>query len=897
MIYSCYQKLLFALFFLFFLTQALPAVERVRVETKNGSPEIVVDGQAIRARMFYGGPGSRPIKIEKGQQQISFVFSPVESELNKATMHFRAETKPLRLFFDDILVEELDASGEKVVRKVVGPCRFENGMDDFNKDWDYWPTGKANTTGNIQIVAGEGSSQSGALLFELKAPENNVAAQWPDFHFFHKANLSLEKGKKYRVSFWINSSEATELRIAFYRPGQTFVYLGGGGGDFFDNQVGMSGKSGARFVSFWVNPPWPEPGKEEDWRSIDSLCRRILDANPDALLIPRIQMDAPVWWLNDNPDHEIKWIGTPSKLRRVAAVSSPLYRKAAAERLDIFVRYLENNFGPHIGGYHPAGQNTNEWFYQDSWGPAWNGYSEVDCQVWRVWLSKRYENDTALQNAWGDDSVSLSTVEVPQPDLRKSSIGGMFRDIAVEKSQQSVLDFVLFQQEMMADTVLELAKTVRTASEGKRLSVFFYGYVFEFAPLGTSPATSGHYALSKILKSPDIDILCSPISYFDRQKGGSAAAMTAAESVALANKMWLYEDDTRTHLTPKVHHIVPGGRDGADTVEETIELLLRNTTESALRNFGIWWMDLTQTGWFDDQRLWDEMKRLEEIDEIFLKNPTPFKPEVAAFVDELSMLSVSAPGHIMSRSLVYECRKPLARMGTPYGQYLLDDFLAKKTDAKVNVFVSAWNLSEEKRQNLKKCTKKSGTINVWCYAPGFLDVKKGGSIETMKELTGFELKKTGNINAWAEPTEAGRQLGLNEDFGLKQPIVPLFAVADAEPEETLAVYSDGSAAAVLRKGDAGEWNLFLGPPALTSSLLRLAAQKVGVHLFTKTDCNVYANGPVVMLHGAEDGNVNLNVCRTCRVVDFREGKTIGNGPQLTIPLKFGETRIFRLENE
>jgi hypothetical protein len=496
-----------------------------------------------------------------------------------------------------------------------------------------------------------------------------------------------------------------------------------------------------------------------------------------------------------------------------------------------------------------------------------------------------------LQTAWGNNSVTLSAAEVPSPELRTSKTGGVFRDIAVEKSQQSVLDFVEFQQEMMIDTVLTFAKTVRNASNGKRLVVFFYGYVFEFGALSTGPATSGHYALRKALESPDVDIYCSPISYFDRKIGGSAAAMTAAESVTLAGKLWLYEDDTRTYLAPE--DLFPGGR----TFEATRQLLLRNTAECAIRHFGTWWMDLGSEGWFDDPKLWAEMKRLETIDLLFLETPVPFKPEVAVFLDEASLLSVAAGGNLMSVPAVYEIREPLARMGTPYGQYLLDDFLNGNVEAKLNVFAAVWRLSESQRKLLKQQSAKIGTVNIWCFASGFLDTEKGGSIETINELTGFKMKRIENINAWAEPTTIGKSLGFETGFGIKNPVKPLFTVEDAKPEETLAVYADGSAAVAMRQGKSGEVSIFVGVPGLNSSLLRLAAKKAGVHLYTDQDCNVYANGSALVLHGSADGSVKVNFGKPVTIIDFLDGSILGKGSALSIPLKLGETRVLNMKDE
>ena len=78
----------------------------------------------------------------------------------------------------------------------------------------------------------------------------------------------------------------------------------------------------------------------------------------------------------------------------------------------------------------------------------------------------------------------------------------------------------------MADCVCYLARAAREASGGRRLVVFFYGYVFEFGAIHNGPATSGHYALRRVLDCPDIDVLCSPsdslatrLSYCDYYSG------------------------------------------------------------------------------------------------------------------------------------------------------------------------------------------------------------------------------------------------------------------------------------------------------------------------------------------------------------------------------------------
>jgi hypothetical protein len=453
-------------------------------------------------------------------------------------------------------------------------------------------------------------------------------------------------------------------------------------------------------------------------------------------------------------------------------------------------------------------------------------------------------------------------------------------------TQKALIDFAEFQQDAMADLVCELAHATREASRGRKLVVFFYGYLFEFAPTRLGPATSGHYALRRVLDCPDIDVLSAPNSYFDRGIGGSAPMMTATESVALAGKMWLCEDDTRTHLANSADVAMYGG---AKNLAETQKILRRNVAQEATRNFATWWMDLGAIGWFNEPRLWDEMQRLEPLDRVFLDKRIPYRPQVAAVIDERSILEASASIWTVTETGISAARQPLGRLGAPYGQYLLDDVVRGRVRAKLYVFLNAWQLSAAERKALRKNTRNA--CNLWCYAPGFHDGDKT-SPEAMQELTGFRLVPVSSVKALATPTNLGKQLGLQTPLGVDKAISPLFAGVDANPTETLATYSDGSPAVALRKTSGG-WSMFVGVPGLTSDLLRIAARKGGVHLYTQTDCNVYANGPIIALHAAQDGAITLDTGHRGAVHDALTGSLVGNGPLITLPSKKGDTRVLR----
>jgi len=162
------------------------------------------------------------------------------------------------------------------------------------------------------------------------------------------------------------------------------------------------------------------------------------------------------------------------------------------------------------------------------WPRATCRNAPADLAAWRQWLKERYGGDAALRRAWNDAEVTCGSAAVPTPAARRAAPAGVFRDPAAERP---LIDWAEFQQQAMADCVCHMAHAVRSASAGRKLVVFFYGYVFEFGAVPNGPATAGHYALRRVLNCPDIDVLCAPISYFDRGLGQGAPSMRGSEEV------------------------------------------------------------------------------------------------------------------------------------------------------------------------------------------------------------------------------------------------------------------------------------------------------------------------------------------------------------------------------
>lgn len=824
----------------------------VRVQKTRGGPQIHVDGKPVPPRFFWGSMNSGTIAAKPEWGSFSFEFVPGAVD-GTGTLHFRFPHAAGEVWLADLRLQDA-----KTGEDVLPPGSLSNA-GDFAKTWSQWPAGAANTVGATGVA-------EGALRVVLRDPPGG---SWPDFHLYSRPTLRFAEGRAYRCTFRAKASPAAEIRPALYSvAGGVWSPIGGPPGSFL-SQVALARDAGVDLISFSAPNCWTPPENPVDWTPLDRLCRQIIAVHPRVLLVPRVGADAPGWWLERHPEARMVYEG--DKAAPHSCVSSRAYRADVCAHLEKISRHLLEAFPDRFAGIHPCGQNTGEWFYQDTWARPLSGYDPATREAFRAWLAAR-----------GDPQAAAA--EPPSADERRAHPNGLLRDPARERR---LIEFARFQQREMADHVAAMAAACRRGTDSRKLVVFFYGYLFEFAPVQTGAPTSGHYALSSLLGGGDIDILCSPISYTDREWIGTAPSMTAAESVAQAGLLWLNEDDSRTFLDPrKEEHVQEGG---LVDLEQTRQVMRRNTAQAAIRGFGTWWMDLPGQGWFNDARIWEEMRLLRPLDAAMLDRRGPFAPEVAAILDEDSMCHLPGGSAAFASDLIYHGRAALGRSGAPYGQYLLEDAASGRVPAKLQVFLAAWALTPEERAALA-ARREAGSVRVWCYAPGYLYPDRA-DVAGIREVSGFEARVLPGTKAEAAPTPAGRGLGLAEPWGVKAPVRPLFTVA-ASAEETLATYPDGSPAVAMRRSAKGV-DVFVGVPKLTPELVRALAKLAGVRLVVRGAAAAWAAEGYIAFQAHETGSVVIDTGKRGRVVDALDGKAVGEGPEVTLAAKKGEVRILK----
>ncbi|MHB9134732.1 MAG: beta-galactosidase [Armatimonadota bacterium] len=295
---------------------------------------------------------------------------------------------------------------------------------------------------------------------------------------------------------------------------------------------------------------WLEDGGY-DFSRIDATMAKILAANPSAMVLPRVGLEPPKWWHQRYPDETMLHhdIGNGDAFRFFVSFASQRWREDAAQALDAFIRHCETHFGGSIFGYHLCAGDCGEWSY--AWKPVMSDFSDPQLAGFRAWLRTKYADDAALATVWADPAVTFDSAEISHDRTRPHQVWPRpwcLFDPARERQQ---IDYLIYHSAVVEDAILHFCQaakaTLRAVEREKVVGVF---YLYHPGDIGSTAAfhNSGHHAHARVLASPDIDFICAPESYQERQPGRMYLSQLMPGSVRLHGKLYYNEDDTFTHL-------------------------------------------------------------------------------------------------------------------------------------------------------------------------------------------------------------------------------------------------------------------------------------------------------------------------------------------------------------
>ena len=639
---------------------------------------------------------------------------------------------------------------------------------------------------------------------------------------------------------------------------------------------------------------WTAPG-QYDFSQLDQRVMMVLEANPRACFFPRLYLHAPKWWSRQHPDDLVRWDpgdGKPIPFvhagdKPAPSWASPAWRRDTVEGLRRLIAHVESSpYADRCIGYHIASGSTEEWMMWGANEDQWVDYSPVNTTAFQKWLRVKYGTLENLCSAWNVPVASFESVAIPSKAQRLHTEFGAFRDPAKE---QAVIDFYLFNSDLVADTICHFARATKEITKGQKIVGAFYGYTLQLCG-EQRQQNAGHLALQKVLASPDVDFVCSPTSYAFRQLGGEGTShfMSLLGSVRLQGKLWFDENDIRTSISPG-----PTGEWGKpETVSGDFIQQEKELANVFVHGAAQWWFDVGANR-YDDPALMRRISRLTaNAREVLKVRRTPVD-QVAMIVDEKSLCYLR-PGDPLGAGLLVQQIPALSRIGAPVGHYLVCD-LPRIADRKVFLFMTSFAPTAADRAAIE-ALKRDNRVLVFFHAPGlYRDGKLNEA--AMTELTGIRLRMTTNPTALRITLKPNHPLteGIASDAcGVPQKSSPSF-YADDPAATVLGTLPDGKAGLVI-KPQPGWTAIYSAVPMLPASLLRRVARLGAVHSYIRTEDVVWASRDLLAVCVRRPGTRTIALPRAATVRDLYTGQEIAKDTA-SFEADFGpqQTRVFVLE--
>ena len=361
-----------------------------------------------------------------------------------------------------------------------------------------------------------------------------------------------------------------------------------------------------------------------DFSGFDEDVERLLAACPDAMLLPRVNVNASHGWERAHPDELCDENPPPRDPdHRRVCIASDVWAETVKRQLETFVQHVNSMpYADHVIGYQLAGGATDEWFSLD-----------------------------------GQGSRGLRSRE---------KFLAYCKETGCENSEAA---FYRFMSRITAERIVEFSQHVKHLTDNRLVVGAFYGY-----SIATPHRSSLHHSFRTVLESPYVDFICSPISYATgRRVGVDHSYQLALHSVQLHGKLLFSETDIRSHLTCPVNDSAYYSKPiwFGPPFEETIELLKMHFAKPLINRHALWWFDMWG-GWYHDERYMSFMEKAKALRQRLESVVSEDVCEIAVFWDEEASPCVANVEDIRPVSTMI-C-EALGYVGAPYALYLASDF-------------------------------------------------------------------------------------------------------------------------------------------------------------------------------------------------------------------------------
>lgn len=675
-----------------------------------------------------------------------------------------------------------------------------------------------------------------------------------------------------------------------------------------------------------LNAAWSSDGRY-DFTVFDTLFAQLLERNPQALFLPRIMLDVPLWWKEKYPDELIRCCLPlkPENDRQYRPVitnpeggmlwgiqlqepswASSIWRRDMTAILRAFLRYYEQSpLAARIFGYQIGSGIYGEWHYF---------VSEFMPDI-----------SSPMQKKLGP---------LPSCNDRLVTQFGLLRDPEKEKT---VIEYYRhFHEEICAETILHFARLVKRETSNRVLCGVFYGYQLENVWIHEG----GHLAPEKILRAKEIDFIASPYSYQTtniegrqwwehdvvdgannylgraRGIGGDGGYRVLLESVKRHGKLYFPELDAGTFLEPPPRNpdgnggtavereLCMVGGAGSTTPEGTRRILRRDLGRMFASGCGGWLFDFgpilrTKKSWYADERILALIHKFTIYGDLRRS---------------LSLASIAQTAAVYDAKSFFVTRHWRAEAPFPFGGYNLDFFSLWFMDSQARSFhrlgapmdflyrcdlsaddfsryrllfmVNLFYLSSAEVTWLQNRLRNSGIHVIWYFAPGLIQPERV-DLEQMQALTGFQFRThttPGSLLIRTAIPDADPMV--ETSFGVNEQRWPRFSI-ESEDANIYGYWSDNGLPAFAYAERDGWHAWYVGIAPLPVNLLRWLARRAGVMLWSSEPDIVVATEDIAMVVATTEGFREIALHKEMRHLE--NGDT---GDSFQLQCEYGDVHFF-----
>ena len=570
-----------------------------------------------------------------------------------------------------------------------------------------------------------------------------------------------------------------------------------------------------------------------DFALLDKLHDSILQIVPEALLIPRVFLTTPFWWDKKYPDELLRFKKHTPKIdldenkhqelwkyeakmyhsTQNTSLASVQWKQDAGKALKAFIKHSMHKYHGHFIGFHLAYGTCGEW---GPFGSYKNGrfgcydFSKPMLKTFRKFLMNKYSDETALRVAWRDSQISFDSALPPnKAELLKTD----YFTLKDPRFHQQCLDWYEHYNFTLAQSIGHFCRVVKKASSRPVLTAVFGGALMQTGA-SAYQVHSVFHCLDQILQEKDLDIICTPNWYENRQKGVASQAPVASIS---KKKLFIAECDVRA--TPdnanRLSTTFPVSK------KEGIKNFCRDTFFNMSQGQGLfWWYDFGQ-GWFLSPEIRKIIRKIVSY-QLTVLPEEKLQAEIAVVIDESSnsLMEGNCGYYRQFRKLLNHL---LPYSGMPFDVITLDDMFTSAPH-KLYIFRDLFYCEAITRNKLRDFVEKNNASCIWFFAAGTID-ENGIFPDNSKSLTNIKLKVHETITTSAvtltnnkHPFCENMQLPMpfSETSDIDSITAPVFSVDDFQAE-TLGQLESLELPGIACKYDSERFDLWSASPLLPSA--------------------------------------------------------------------------------